>query len=103
MLSYNFFLRPPLIKNNTSDYKDARLNLFLQEQLRNYDIIAFQEVFEYGSSRQDRLVEAAQRDGFAYSAKSPKKCARAQPQFCNEADRHPRTGRFCRARSTVAC
>ena len=44
LLTYNFFCRPPPVNTNKDDYKDARLKDFL-EQLPNFDIICFQELF----------------------------------------------------------
>ena len=38
ILTYNLFLRPYLIKNNEDDYKQERLDLFI-EQIDNYDVI----------------------------------------------------------------
>ena len=44
LLSYNFFLRPPPVNNNGSDYKNERLKDFI-EFLPEFDIICFQEIF----------------------------------------------------------
>lgn len=44
ILSYNLFIRPPGIKNNSNDFKDHRLKLFLQE-VAKWDIIGFQVYF----------------------------------------------------------
>jgi len=71
ILSYNIFVRPPLIKNNLSDYKDARLAYFIEHELSKFDIIGLQEMFNYGSNRQERLIEAARKLGFAYVHTSP--------------------------------
>lgn len=38
MLTYNLFLRPPLVKNNKDDYKNERTKLFLQS-VNEFDII----------------------------------------------------------------
>jgi hypothetical protein len=73
ILSYNIFLRPPFIKNNASDHKDARLEQFCAEVLPNYDIVALQEMFRFGSSRLSRLLSMAKRAGFLYSLTSPPK------------------------------
>ena len=40
-LTYNMFMRPPPAKTNATDFKDARLELFAKDYLKNYDIIAF--------------------------------------------------------------
>ena len=74
ILSYNFFQRPPLIRNNgTSDYKDLRLELFIRYYLPHFDIICLQEMFAYGSCRLRRLLSAAQRAGLTYHISSPVK------------------------------
>lgn len=44
LLTYNMFMRPPPVKTNATDFKDARLDEFVK-QLDNFDIICFQEVF----------------------------------------------------------
>ena len=38
LLTYNLFMRPPLVKNNESDHKDARLREFAKK-LEDFDII----------------------------------------------------------------
>lgn len=73
ILTYNIFERPPLIRNNYSDYKDLRLSLFIEKVLPRFDIICLQEMFEYGSKRQKRLLAAAADLGFKYQHKSPAK------------------------------
>ncbi|CAG8564682.1 12034_t:CDS:2 [Ambispora gerdemannii] len=73
ILTFNFFMRPPLIRNNASDYKEARLEYFIQNILSNYDIICLQEMFQFGSSRRNRLLEAAFKKGFKFSWTSPAK------------------------------
>ncbi|KAJ2195639.1 hypothetical protein GGH18_001865, partial [Coemansia sp. RSA 530] len=39
ILTQNMFMRPPLIKNNKSDWKDARLDYFIEHILPNYDVV----------------------------------------------------------------
>ncbi|CAG8528962.1 6260_t:CDS:2 [Ambispora leptoticha] len=73
ILTFNFFMRPPLVRNNASDYKEARLEYFIQKILPNYDIICLQEMFHFGSSRRNRLLEAAFKIGFKFSWASPVK------------------------------
>ncbi|KAJ1902832.1 hypothetical protein LPJ81_003387, partial [Coemansia sp. IMI 209127] len=70
ILTQNMFMRPPLIKNNKSDWKDARLDYFIESILPNYDIVCLQEMFEFASSRRSRLFAAAQKMGFGYYAAS---------------------------------
>lgn len=73
VLTYNLYLRPPLINSNGNDWKDERLDLFIARVLPQYDVIALQEVFALGSSRQRRLVHAARQLGFQWvvSSKAP--------------------------------
>lgn len=65
ILTYNIFLRPPLVKNNDSDWKDERLEDFLK-LLHNYDIICLQEAFGMYNSRKLQLIRAANKNGFFY-------------------------------------
>ncbi|KAJ1850369.1 hypothetical protein LPJ73_003483, partial [Coemansia sp. RSA 2703] len=73
ILTQNMFMRPPLIKNNKSDWKDGRLDYFIEHILPNYDIVCLQEMFEYASSRRARLFAAAEKLGFAYYVASERK------------------------------
>ncbi|RKP21726.1 Pkinase-domain-containing protein, partial [Rozella allomycis CSF55] len=70
-LSLNLFIRPPLVKTNSSDYKDARLTYFSEHILPNYDIVALQEIYARGSSRQKKLISRAKEIGFSYYLRSP--------------------------------
>ena len=70
VLTYNLYLRPPLINSNGNDWKDERLDLFIARVLPQYDVIALQEVFALGSSRQRRLVHAARQLGFGWVVSS---------------------------------
>lgn len=72
-LSYNIFMRPPGIKNNSSDYKNARLDHIGNDVLKNYDIVCLQEMFSYGSSRQLRMMSYAKKAGLPYIVTSPSK------------------------------
>ncbi|KAJ9062611.1 hypothetical protein DSO57_1008905 [Entomophthora muscae] len=74
LLSYNFFLRPPGIKNNGSDYKEDRLKAFCSSRLPLYDVICFQEVFAFGSTRRSRLIEAGIKTGLLYHVASKRPC-----------------------------
>ncbi|RKO84414.1 Endonuclease/exonuclease/phosphatase, partial [Blyttiomyces helicus] len=73
LLSYNIFLRPPGIKNNISDYKNARLTHFGERVLKNYDVVCLQEMFAYGSSRQNKMIQYARKAGLEYYVSSPSK------------------------------
>ncbi|KAL3895724.1 MAG: hypothetical protein SGCHY_004527 [Lobulomycetales sp.] len=72
-LSYNIFLRPPGIKNNMSDHKNARHAMFGEQFLKNFDIVALQEMFSYGSSRLSRMVHYGRKHGFEFYVSSPTK------------------------------
>lgn len=72
LLTYNFFCRPPPVNTNKDDYKDARLKDFL-EQLPNFDIICFQELFTTLNDRKHRMIREAAKTGLKYylSSKVP--------------------------------
>jgi endonuclease/exonuclease/phosphatase family metal-dependent hydrolase len=69
ILTYNFYMRPPLIKSNESDHKELRLSQF-EKHINDFDVIALQEMFALGSSRQDRFIAAARKYGFNYYCRS---------------------------------
>ncbi|KAJ1675230.1 hypothetical protein EV182_001676 [Spiromyces aspiralis] len=73
VLTQNMFIRPPGIKNNDNDFKDERLEYFIDEILPNYDIVCLQEMFEFGSNRRRLLLNAARQLGFGYYVASPTK------------------------------
>ncbi|KAJ3255797.1 hypothetical protein HK103_006055 [Boothiomyces macroporosus] len=69
-LTYNIYLRPPLIHSKGGDFKDGRLQKFLRH-ISNYDIICLQECFGVLSHRQQTLLDHAKEEGFQYSVVSP--------------------------------
>ena len=69
LLSYNFFLRPPPINNNGSDYKNERLKDFF-EFLPEFDIICFQEIFTTLTDRKHQMIREAAKSGFKYHVSS---------------------------------
>lgn len=71
VLTLNLFLRPPLVKNNESDYKDLRTAYFIQHIFPLYDLICLQEVFGFMNYRKSQLIEEAKLAGFYYTAESP--------------------------------
>lgn len=71
LLTYNIFLRPPLINNNGNDYKNERLELF-KDYLYEFDIINFQEIFQTLNSRKTEMIKNARSRGMKWSAISPK-------------------------------
>jgi len=70
VLSYNIFLRPPLIKNNEDDYKNERLAEFLRTEIDRFDVVCLQEMFNLANYRQQLLLRIAREKGFPYYAKS---------------------------------
>ncbi|KAJ3216513.1 calcium calmodulin-dependent protein kinase type 1G [Dinochytrium kinnereticum] len=73
LLTYNIFLRPPEMKPNTSEHKNARLSAFAARALEAYDIVSLQEMFSSGSSRLSRLLVQAKKTGMEYCCCSPSK------------------------------
>ena len=69
LLSYNFFLRPPPVNNNGSDYKNERLKDFI-EFLPEFDIICFQEIFTTLTDRKHQMIREAAKSGFKYHVSS---------------------------------
>ena len=72
LLTYNFFCRPPPVNTNKDDFKDSRVQDFL-EQLHNFDIICFQELFTTLNDRKHRMIREAAKVGLKYylSSKVP--------------------------------
>jgi endonuclease/exonuclease/phosphatase family metal-dependent hydrolase len=69
VLTYNIFIRPPLIKNNEDDWKDERLDDFIKE-MHNFDIICLQEMFSSFSFRKMKLISEAVKLGFFFYVES---------------------------------
>ena len=66
ILSYNFFARPPPINTNGhDDYKNERLNDFI-ELLPDFDIICFQEIFTTFNDRKHKMIREAAKVGLKY-------------------------------------
>lgn len=65
LLTYNIFLRPPLIKNNENDWKDERLDDF-SKVMHNFDIICLQEMFGALNNRKHSLIRYATKSGFFF-------------------------------------
>lgn len=78
-LTYNLFLRPPLIHSKFCDYKDQRLQLFVENVLPQFDIICLQEMFRFGSDRKRTLERAASKLGFCYSGFIPNSWSNLKP------------------------
>lgn len=64
ILTYNFFMRP-FVSTNGDDHKYERLMDFLDE-LKDFDIVCFQEAFGYCTNRKDILIYEAAKRGFYY-------------------------------------
>ncbi|RKP39862.1 Endonuclease/exonuclease/phosphatase, partial [Dimargaris cristalligena] len=71
LLTVNMFMRPPGIRSHSSDYKDERLEYFIDHVLPNYDVITLQEMFSFMTTRRQRLIRAAEELGFHYWVTSP--------------------------------
>mmetsp|Transcript_23649 Transcript_23649/g.20572 ORF Transcript_23649/g.20572 Transcript_23649/m.20572 type:complete len:158 (+) Transcript_23649:83-556(+) len=69
ILAYNVFLRPPFVKNNESDHKDARLKEIIR-LLGNYDIVCLEEMFGFLNRRKHKLIRCATKAGFLHYAES---------------------------------
>lgn len=67
VISYNIFLRPPFIKNNESDHKDARLKEFIK-LLDEFDIVCLEEMFGFLNRRKHKMIRCATKAGFLYYA-----------------------------------
>lgn len=69
LLTYNLFLRPPFIKNNSSDHKDFRTKYFIDNIMDKYDIIGLQEVFGLLNGRKEKITsEAKSRNYYCYES-----------------------------------
>lgn len=66
VLTFNIFLRPPPVKTNESDYKDDRLKEFIQKEMKNFDILCFQEIFGSFNYRKEYLIEEGAKFGYKY-------------------------------------
>lgn len=53
------------------EYKNERVELFLENHLNDYDIICFQEVFSFLNHRRAYIISQALKEGFLYSASQP--------------------------------
>ena len=65
LLTYNIFCRPPPINTNADDYKDLRLKDFIEE-LHNFDIICFQELFTTLNDRKHKMIQEGAKVGLKY-------------------------------------
>jgi hypothetical protein len=70
VLTYNIFLRPPLVKNNENDWKDERMADFIK-LFENFDIICLQECFGAFNSRKQELIKYANKSGLFFYVDSP--------------------------------
>jgi len=71
LLTYNIFIRPPGITNNSNDFKNERLQLFIKNELCKFDIVCLQEMFGSFSFRQSQLISEAKKLGFLYHSNGP--------------------------------
>eukprot|EP00158_Paraphelidium_tribonemae_P007362 Partr_v1_DN28218_c0_g1_i1_m76471 putative calcium calmodulin-dependent protein kinase len=80
LLSFDLNIKPPGIKNNASDYKDARLQYFCNSILPNYDLISIQNCYAFGSRRREKLLRKANDLGFKSWICSPGKAIFSESQ-----------------------
>lgn len=71
VLCWNLYMRPPPIKSFDGDWKEDRLKEIIEHVLPKYDLICFQELFRLGSSRHQRVIEAAAKVGLRHCMASP--------------------------------
>lgn len=69
LLTFNFFMRPPGIKNNKSDFKDDRINN-IGKKIKKFDIVCFQEMFKFFNNRKHKLKKISFSEGFKYYAEN---------------------------------
>jgi len=72
LVTFNIFLRPPLINNNGNDYKNERLSLF-QRRIQNFDFVNFQEMFGSFSHRKKVLINEALAKGYPFINDPPER------------------------------
>jgi hypothetical protein len=65
VLTYNVFARPPFVKNNKNDWKNERLREILRH-LQDYDVVALQELFSFGTRRKEWFIRESERLGFKF-------------------------------------
>ncbi|ELP88490.1 sphingomyelinase C precursor, putative [Entamoeba invadens IP1] len=70
VLTYNMYIRPPMITARGNDFKDERLSLILDEVVENYDIILCEELFGSFTSRRDNFIKECVLRGLPYSVVS---------------------------------
>ena len=51
LLNYNIYIRPPGRNERGDDYKDERLDQFIEHHMHKYDLIVFEELFTCLSGR----------------------------------------------------
>jgi len=71
ILTYNIFLRPPFIKNNSDDLKNERLDEFKKVvSSHRFDIVCLQEMFSLGNLRLKYLLDHAYDEGYHFHCRS---------------------------------
>ena len=66
LLSYNVYLRTPLLNARGNDYKNDRLKQMLQYEISKYDVIVFQELWGAFNFRRGKCIKEAEQLGFKY-------------------------------------
>ena len=70
-LQYNVFWRPTIIHIGRAEYVSERASLLL-DQISKFDICAFNEAFQFGSSIVQEFVEGVKEKGFNWAISSEK-------------------------------
>lgn len=82
VLTINLFLRPEAVTSHWGgEYKDERMEDFVNMYARDYDVICIQEAFGSWSYRRERLVEMLADVGFEYATLSEETSA-TEGLFC---------------------
>ena len=61
----------PVMHTNGTDHKEGRHKAFCEQYLGEYDIICFQELFDWYNTRKHRMILEARKKGLIYHAFSP--------------------------------
>lgn len=66
ILTYNMFMRPNVwfVKHSVSDYKNQRLEHFIEDHVQRFDVMVLQELFSLFTLRQHQLLN----ESYEYSA-----------------------------------
>lgn len=60
LLTYNICMRPPMVSNSGDDFKNMRLELFIQNVIEHFDVIFIQDLIGAYTGRRAHLIEVCQ-------------------------------------------